>query len=152
MDKMYNIDDANSCKIKEIAEFFLESWLSLWNFCNLYCLFSHVTLREKFLNVLPFVDKEMAEKVKEKLESKRAKNINDDYEAKIRTLSAIKMLMERNLTVKEIAEELNTTEMIIYRDLTKRALIMEEIDSNLKRQILLRLQDHKNYNLTKGRW
>ena len=30
-------------------------------------------------------------------------------------------------------------------------LIMEEIDSNLKRQILLRLQDHKNYNLTKGR-
>ena len=152
MDKMYNIDDANSCKIKEIAEFFLESWLSLWNFCNLYCLFSHVTLLEKFLNVLPFVDKEMAEKVKEKLESKRAKNINDDYEAKIRTLSAIKMLMERNLTVKEIAEELNTTEMIIYRDLTKRALIMEEIDSNLKRQILLRLQDHKNYNLTKGRW
>lgn len=151
MDKMYNIDDANSCKIKEIAEFFLESGLSLRSFCNLYCLFSHVTLREKFLNVLPFVDKEMAEKVKEKLESKRAKNINDDYEAKIRTLSAIKMLMERNLTVKEIAEELNTTEMIIYRDLTKRALIMEEIDSNLKRQILLRLQDHKNYNLTKGR-
>ena len=118
MDKMYNIDDANSCKIKEIAEFFLESGLSLRSFCNLYCLFSHVTLREKFLNVLPFVDKEMAEKVKEKLESKRAKNINDDYEAKIRTLSAIKMLMERNLTVKEIDEELNTTEMIIFRDLS----------------------------------
>ena len=54
-------------------------------------------------------------------------------------------------SINEIAEELNTTEMIIYRDLTKRALIMEEIDSNLKRQILLRLQDHKNYNLTKGR-
>ena len=35
MDKMYNIDDANSCKIKEIAEFFLESGLSLRSFCNL---------------------------------------------------------------------------------------------------------------------
>lgn len=151
MDKMYNIDDANTCKIKEIAELFLNSSLSLRGFSDLYCSFSHVTLREKFLNVLPFVDKEIYNAVREKLESKRAKKITEDNEAKIRTLTAIKMLLERNLTVGEIAAELNTTEMTIYRDLTRRIDLIEEVNPNLKRQILLRLRDHKNFNLTKGR-
>ena len=150
MEKLYNIEDANTGKIEQIARHFLISNLSLRNFCDMYCSFSHVTLRDKFLNILPFINDQLYKEIKNRLEFKRAKKVTEDNEAKIRVLKAIKLLIEKNLTVSQIAEELNTTEMTIYRDLTRRIDMIDEINSNLKKQILLRLQEHKNNNLNKG--
>ena len=151
MEKLYNIDDANTSKIEQIASHFLASNLSLRKFCEMYCLFSHVTLREKFLDVLPFVNKDTYMKVMDKLERKRAKNVKEDYEAKLRVLTAIKLLLEQDLTVPQIANALNSTEMTIYRDLTRRIDLIEEITPDIKKEVLLRLKDHRYFNLRKGR-
>ena len=59
------------------------------------------------------------------------------------------MLLEEDLTVVEIAEALNSTEMTIYRDLTVRLMQIEDIDIDLKKQVLERLQEHSRANLVK---
>ena len=152
MDRKYNIDDASSGKIVDIASHFLASNLSLRAFAKEYCDFSHVTLRKKFLTTLPTINDLLSKQIKAKLDESRAKNIHEDHLAKIRTLSAIDLLLKEDLTIPEIAEYLNSTEMTIYRDLTRRAPMMEEISPELQKEILLRLQDHSRYNLiNKGR-
>ena len=152
MDRKYNIDDASSGKILEIANHFLARNLSLITFAKEYCDFSHVTLRKKLLTVLPTINVLVSKQIKEKLDESRAKNIDEDPLARIRTLSAIDLLLKEDLTIPKIAEYLNSTEMTIYRDLTKRAPMMEEISPELQKEILLRLQDHSRYNLVnKGR-
>ena len=76
--KIYPIEEANSDDIIKIAEYFLVSGLSLRSFANLYCHFSYITLRDKFLKVLPIYNKDLYEKVKAKLQSKNTRNINED--------------------------------------------------------------------------
>ena len=153
MDRKYNIDDASSGKILEIANHFLARNLSLRTFAKEYCDFSHVNKKKKLLTVLPTINVLVSKQIKEKLDESRAKNIDEDPLARIRTLSAIDLLLKEDLTIPKIAEYLNSTEMTIYRDLTKRAPMMEEISPELQKEILLRLQDHSRYNLVnKGRW
>ena len=152
MDRKYNIDDASSGKILEIANHFLARNLSLRTFAKEYCDFSHVTLRKKLLTVLPTINVLVSKQIKEKLDESRAKNIDEDPLARIRTLSAIDLLLKEDLTIPKIAEYLNSAEMTIYRDLTKRAPIMEEISPETQKEILLKLKDHSRYNLVnKGR-
>ncbi len=145
--KKYRVADINENNIVEIATHFLESGLSLRAFASTFCTFSHVTLRSKFYKTLPIVNQSLYEQIKEKLEQNRAKSIDEDPEVRLRTLLAIKYLLEEDLTITEIAERLNSTEFTIYRDLTTRMMNLEELNSETKRQILLKLQDHKRYNL-----
>ena len=152
MEQKYNIDDASSGKIIDIANHFLASNLSLRAFAKEYCDFSYVTLRKKLLMLLPTINSLISKQVKEKLDESRAKNIHEDHLAKIRTLSAIDLLLKDDLTISEIAKYLNSTEMTIYRDLTRRAFLLEEISKETQKEILLRLRDHSSYNLiNKGR-
>lgn len=145
--KKYRVAEINENNIVEIATHFLESGLSLRAFASTFCTFSHVTLRSKFYKTLPIVNQPLYEQIKEKLEQNRAKSIDEDPEVRLRTLLAIKYLLEEDLTITEIAERLNSTEFTIYRDLTTRMMNLEELNSETKRQILLKLQDHKRYNL-----
>lgn len=147
--KIYSIEEANSDDIIKIAEHFLTSDLSLRSFASLYCHFSYITLRDKFLKILPMYSKDLYEKVKGKLQSKNTKNINEDIESIQRVIAAVTLLLEDNLTVSQIAERLNSTEMTIYRDLTVRLMQIENLDVNLKKQVLERLQDHSRANLVK---
>ena len=151
MVKMYTLDDINSQAIVKIAKHFLESGLSLRKFCDAYGSFSYITLREKFLTVLPFVNKEVALLVQEKLEKKRPKKVEEDKEAQERVLKAISLLLEQDMTISQIALELNSTEMTIYRDLTVR-LKQLPISNEIKKEVLMRLREHSLNNLIpKGR-
>lgn len=146
--KIYPIEEANSDDIIKIAEYFLVSGLSLRSFANLYCHFS-ITLRDKFLKVLPIYNKDLYEKVKAKLQSKNTRNINEDIEAIQRVITATTLLLEDNLTVSQIAQQLNSTEMTTYRDLTVRLMQMEGVSTDLKKEVLKRLKDHSRANLDK---
>ena len=151
-EKKYTLDDINSANIINIAEHFIDSDFSLRVFAQEYCEFSYWTLRDKFLHVLPFIEKSLYEQVVNCLQERKAKNIKEDALARLRTLSSIDLLLKKDFTVAQIAQELNTTPMIIYRDLTKRAMSLDEISEETKAQILNKLQDHSRYNLVnKGR-
>ena len=93
MEKMYTLDDINSQTIVKIAQHFIDSDLSLRKFCEAYANFSYITLREKFLTVLPLVNKEVALVVQEKLEMKRPKKIEEDLKAQERIAKAISLLI-----------------------------------------------------------
>ena len=147
--KIYTIEQANSEDLIIIAKHFLDSDLSLRSFANLYCHFSYITLRDKFLKILPNFNYFLYKKIVEKLQTKKTKNINSDSEGIKRVLKAVVMLLEEDLTVVEIADALNSTEMTIYRDLTVRLMQIEDIDINLKKQVLERLQEHSRANLAK---
>ena len=147
--KIYTIEQANSEDLIIIAKHFLDSDLSLRSFANLYCHFSYITLRDKFLKILPDFNYFLYKKIVEKLQTKKTKNINSDSEGIKRVLKAAVMLLEEDLTVVEIADALNSTEMTIYRDLTVRLMQIEDIDINLKKQVLEKLQEHSRANLVK---
>ena len=147
MKENYTIDDANCANIINIANHFLESELSLRVFAKKYCDFSYVTLREKLLTVLPNANQDLYSKVITHLENRKSKNIKDDLEAKRRVLKATNLLLNDNFTVTEIALKLETTEMSIYRDLTRRLLELEEVSEDIKKQVLLRLEEHSLQNL-----
>ena len=147
--KKYSINDANSATIAYIASHFLESDLSLRAFCDQYCDFSHVTLRDKFNNVLNSVNETLYLLVMQRLEAKKAKSIHKDIEAQKRVKEAVYLLVAHNLMVEEIADILHSTEMTIYRDLTVRLMQIEDIDIDLKKQVLERLQEHSRANLVK---
>ena len=151
MDKMYSLDDINSQAIVRVAKHFLESDLSLRKFCAAYGNFSYITLREKFLTVLPFVNKEVALQVQERLEKKRPKKVEEDMEARERVAKAISLLLDQDMTVSQIALELNSTEMTIYRDLTVR-INQLPISNEIKKEVLMHLREHSLNNLiSKGR-
>lgn len=78
---MYTIDDANGNAIADIALHFLETNLSLRKFTEQYCEFSYVTLRDKFLNKLPYVNNELGILVSETLNKRNSKHIEEDKEA-----------------------------------------------------------------------
>ena len=150
MEKLYTLDDANSPNIKIIAYHFLTSGLSLRLFAKKYCDFSYVTLRTKLLSSSIIATNDLILKqIKEKLAQYKAKNIDEDDIARQRTLRAIELLLKENLTIIEIAEILNSSEMTIYRDLTKRAFLLSEIDVKTKREILFKLKEHSKNNLSK---
>lgn len=147
MKESYSIDDINSSSIVFIANHFLESGLSLRAFANQFCEFSHVTLREKFLRVLPNIKNDLYFDVCECLKNNRTKNINDDKIAQIRVLKAVDLFLNKNMFIHEVAEELNTTVMVIYRDLTRRLMEMDNVSSDIKKQVLVRLEEHSLQNL-----
>lgn len=149
MKKSYSIDDINSSDIVIIARHFLESGLSLRAFAKQFCEFSHVTLREKLLKVLPNSKSDLYSEVTSYLENHRSKNIQEDEEARNRVLIAVDLLLNQNLYISEIAEKLDTTEMVIYRDLTKRLMEIDTINIDIKKQVLAKLEEHSRQNLNK---
>lgn len=144
MKENYSIDDVNSGNIVNVANHFLKSELSLREFAKKYCDFSHVTLREKFLCVLPGVKNELYVEVVNYLENRRSKSVINDAETRNRVLLVVDLFLNEDLYISEIASKLDTSEMTIYRDLTRRVMDMDIIPPLVKEEVKKRLEIHSH--------
>lgn len=121
---------------------------------------SHVTVRDNLLVKLKKIspslrgaDADLYDQVVAASKGNQAKKI-DDAEIQSRILQAYDLLVNENLPVKEIAKRLNTTEFIIYRDLTKRLEMLNKLNASLVTPQMLEtaaavLSKHSNDNLIK---
>ena len=86
---------------------------------------SHVTVRDNITNKIKDVAPDVYWKVQEKIEANSEKTIKDS-DVRNRVLASYKLLVEENKTITEIATFLETTENVIYRDLTSRLGMLHE--------------------------
>lgn len=91
---------------------------------------SHVTVKRNFDVRLKDINLTLYLKVQEKLADNREDTVEDE-KISARVLTAYNLLVNENKTIIEIAEELGSTEFTIYRDLTKRLVLMVKIAPQL---------------------
>ena len=87
------------------------------------------------------------EKVQEILNSNLSRRTFTDENVLIRMSKAFNLLLQ-GYTVSQIAKELDTTEMVVYRDLTSRLEKLE--DKELMKLVSDELKKHKMDNLKHG--
>ncbi len=114
--------------------------------------FSHVTIKANLDKNLKDLNYELWCEVKEKKEEKLNSDTIDDVNVQKRILLASKLLLDYDKTVLEIAQELNSTEFTIYRDLTKRIVLLSNKYPNLisidtVHLVKNKLNEHKLNNL-----
>ncbi len=107
---------------------------------------SHVTVRDNITNKIRDVAPDVYRKVQEKIEANSEKTIKDS-EVRNRVLASYKLLVEENKTISEIATLLETTENVIYRDLTSRLGMLHEeypelVTSTMLEKTKIVLQKH----------
>lgn len=110
---------------------------------------SHVTVRRNFQEKLKEVG-HIYVQVMAKMQDNLPESIKNKDVMK-RVLEAYDLCVNHNMTVLEIAEKLGTTEMVIYRDLTKRLKQYHEIDSytvnrEMIEKVALSLKNHSISN------
>ncbi len=103
---------------------------------------SHVTVKRNFDVRLKVYSLSLYYDVQEKLVQNQPETIEDEKVSE-RVLLAYDLLVNQDKMVIEIAEELNTNEFIIYRDLTKRLPMIHQISPQLVSEEML-----KNVELT----
>ena len=103
---------------------------------------SHVTVKRNFDVRLKDISLTIYLKVQEKLADNKEDTVEDEKVSE-RVLLAYDLLVNQDKKVIEIAEELGTTEFIIYRDLTKRLSMIHQISPQLVSKEML-----KNVELT----
>lgn len=91
---------------------------------------SHVTVKRNFDVRLKDINLTLYLKVQEKLADNREDTVEDE-KISARVLTAYNLFVNENKTIIEIAEELGSTEFTIYRDLTKRLVLMVKIAPQL---------------------
>lgn len=87
---------------------------------------SHVTVRNNLTKRLKEVNTQKYYEVLDKIDSNKVKSINDIVVVE-RVLKAYELLVNYDYNVKEIAEVLNSTEFTIYRDLTNRLVLLNNL-------------------------
>lgn len=87
---------------------------------------SHVTVRNNLTKRLKEVNIQKYYEVLDKIDSNKVKSINDIVVVE-RVLKAYELLVNYDYNVKEIAEVLNSTEFTIYRDLTNRLVLLNNL-------------------------
>ncbi len=87
---------------------------------------SHVTVRNNLTKRLKEVNIQKYYEVLDKIDSNKVKSINDIVVIE-RVLKAYELLVNYDYNVKEIAEVLNSTEFTIYRDLTNRLVLLNNL-------------------------
>ncbi len=92
---------------------------------------SHVTIKNNFSNKLKDIDYDLWTQVMEAIENKKLEKSLDNPVVQKRILKAYQLLTEKDLTVVEIAKELNSTEFTIYRDLKNRLEALHKISSDV---------------------
>lgn len=114
---------------------------------------SHVVIRENLL-ALQNIDRGLYLDVIDEMERRQPDSLKKD-EVKKRVLQVISMFSKGDMTVVQIAGELDTTEFVVYRDLTVRAPKINDYITDMKVQqslldnIPLILEKHSKENLTK---
>lgn len=94
---------------------------------------SHVTVRRNLLVKLKEYNRALALEAVEKLESNTEKTVNDEEISK-RVLEAYDLLVNKNMTIVQIAEALGSTEFTIYRDLKRRLPMMMKLFPKIVKQ------------------
>ncbi len=146
-------------QIVDQAKLYL-SGMSFRKIAEIYKI-SHVTVRDNLLvklkKISPVVygaDENLYDQVVAASKNNQAKSI-EDLNIQTRILQAYDLLVNENLPVKEIARRLKTTDFIIYRDLTKRLAMLNELNAGLVTPEMLEkaaavLSKHSNDNLIKA--
>ncbi len=124
-----------SCSLRKAVEYAKE---------NAFVI-SHVTLSNFITNKLEKIDPIRYLQVKEILEKNKPKSI-EDPKVKHRIYSALYYFLEKDLTVEEIAQKLNSTKNTIYNDLTFRLIKMDEIAA---KKVKKKLEEHRKLNIDK---
>ncbi|MBE6148836.1 MAG: hypothetical protein E7167_05070 [Firmicutes bacterium] len=89
---------------------------------------SYVTIKSWLDNYLPKIDADLYAEVRKAAESRKEKTI-DDAEVRQRVAQAVTLMVQENMTVKQIAEQLGSTEWTIYTDLVRRLPKIRELSS-----------------------
>ncbi len=113
---------------------------------------SHVTIRDNITNKLKNMDPSLHSKVQAKVVENSEKTIKDS-EVRNRVLASYKLLVEENKTVAQIADALDVSENVTYRDLTSRLDMLHDaypelVTSSMLRQTRIVLQKHSLSNIT----
>lgn len=112
---------------------------------------SHVTVRDNLTNKLKNMDPSLHSKVQAKVAENSEKTIKDS-EVRNRVLASYKLLVEENKTIAQIANALDVTENVTYRDLTSRLTMLHEaypefVTSDMLTQTKIVLQKHSLSNI-----
>ncbi len=114
---------------------------------------SHISIRNKLL-ALKNIDFSLYCDVVDEMERRQPESLKKEHVQK-RVLKAISLFLKGDMTVIQIAETLDTTEFVIYRDLTVRApqindyLTDIKIEENILIEITEILAKHSKDNLVK---
>jgi len=121
---------------------------------------SYVTIKSWFDKYLSQIDSNLYELVRESAESRQEKTIsNPDVLKRIST--AVVLITEEDKTIKEIADELDSSEWTIYNDLVKRLQAVKSLGDQYYGPVREALSRHSinnspylkkaNSNLEKGK-
>jgi len=131
------IDKGETFSTRSIAKYFTENRFTISN-----------NTVDTYLNELKKMDKLSYLKIKEQLDKNKPKTIENE-ETKKRIMQATKLLLQ-NQTVEQIAILLNSTNDIIYRDLTFR-LPKIETDEEILIAVANMLKKHSLENLKQNK-
>lgn len=80
---------------------------------------SHITVRNNLVNRLRNINPVLYDKVMDQVEKNTEKNVRDEIVQK-RVLASYEMLVNKNMFIKDIANQFEVNEYVTYRDVTKR--------------------------------
>lgn len=102
---------------------------------------SHVTVHNNITNRLKYIDKNLYNEVMTMIKENTPKSI-EDKQVVARILRGIHSLLNDDKTIIEIANDENTNEFVIYRDLTRRLKWLHEKNPELiSKDIILKVND-----------
>lgn len=114
---------------------------------------SHITIRNDLVNRLSDYNPKLYNEVRNAMEERLPDSLKKET-VQNRVLRVISLYIEENLTVSQIAENIESTEFIVYRDLTIRAKNINKFvpgifsEDDIKK-IDETLENHKISNLNK---
>ena len=146
------VDDYGNKDIEKMVNLYIYEDYSLRKLAEVYGV-SHYTVKNIMLKCRDF-NLDLYDKLMESFSEKKEKTLKDES-VRIRVLSAVKILLADDKTVKEIADILGSTEFTIYRDLTVRfPKINKYIESKLSDEYFIlvkeRLRKHSIDNNQRG--
>ena len=106
---------------------------------------SYFTIKSWFDKYLSQIDSRLYAEVKKMAESRTEKTV-DDPEVRERVAKAVALIVQRNLTVKEIASELGESEWTVYLDLVRRLPKISELSSEYYDAVKATLSNHSMIN------
>lgn len=144
MEKIDFTNDNYAQKVISAAYDYLAEGSSFRKVAPLYGV-SAVTIKYWMDKFLPQISLELYHKVRQSAEDRKEKTIADP-EILERVSKAVTYIMEKDMTIKEIAEQLGTTEWTIYGDLVRRLPAIKSLGEQYYIKVRERLTTHSINN------